>query len=185
MPLAAQISNGSIVGTITDSTGASVPAASVTLTNLATSDRRTAQTNTDGQFGFVNLLPGQYRVDVEKSGFKRLTQDNIGLTVQATVRLDGVLQVGELGADGRSQRVCTAFTNRHLVSGYCRRFSQGPRDAAQWPERSKPCHASAGRRGSRPVHAEPQRPEYLFLWKLPNRGAALQGRTRLSLTVQP
>lgn len=95
--LSAQISNGSIVGTITDASGATVPGATVTLTNLATSDHRTAQTNAEGQFGFVNLVPGRYRVEVERTGFKRLTQDNIELTVQATVRLDGVMQVGELG----------------------------------------------------------------------------------------
>ena len=97
LPIAAQISNGSILGTVTDSTGGRVPGASVTLTNLATSDGRSAQSNTDGNYDFPNLVPGRYRVDVEKTGFKHLTRDNIELQVQATVRVDGVMQVGDVG----------------------------------------------------------------------------------------
>lgn len=95
--LRAQISYGSIVGTVTDSTNASVPDATVTVTNIATGERRTQQTGANGNYDFDNLLPGNYRVDIEKAGFKRLTRNNIELQVQATVRVDGVMQVGEIG----------------------------------------------------------------------------------------
>jgi hypothetical protein len=47
-----------------------VPDAAVTVVNNATSERRTAQSNADGNYEFVNLVPGRYRVDVEKTGFK-------------------------------------------------------------------------------------------------------------------
>lgn len=95
--LKAQISYGSIVGTVTDSTNASVPGATVTLTNLATSEHRTQQTGTNGNYDFANLVPGNYRVDIEKTGFKRLTRGQIEVNVQATVRVDGTMQLGEIG----------------------------------------------------------------------------------------
>ncbi|MEA3007690.1 MAG: hypothetical protein QOI94_2959, partial [Acidobacteriaceae bacterium] len=60
----AQSSYGSSVGTITDSSGAVVPGAAVTLTNIDTGDRRTATTNAGGDYQFVNLPPGNYKVDV-------------------------------------------------------------------------------------------------------------------------
>ncbi|HVW87688.1 MAG TPA: TonB-dependent receptor [Bryobacteraceae bacterium] len=97
LPAKAQISNGAIVGTVTDASGASVPGASITLTNIATSGRRTAQSNTDGNYEFPNLVPGRYRVDIEKTGFKHLTRDDIELQVQGTVRVDGAMQIGDVG----------------------------------------------------------------------------------------
>ncbi len=95
--LRAQISYGSIVGTVVDTSGASMPDATVTLTNLATAERRTQQTNSDGNYEFANLLPGNYRVEIEKTGFNRLTRDHIELNVQATVRIDGKMRVGDVG----------------------------------------------------------------------------------------
>ena len=96
-PLAAQTFYGSIVGNLSDASGASVPAAEVTLTNVGTSERRSAQTNADGHYEFVNLIPGHYKVQMEKTGFKRLNQDDVEVQVQATVRVDGAMQVGDVG----------------------------------------------------------------------------------------
>jgi len=62
----AQSTYGSISGTVADSSGAAVPAANVTLTNLSTSEKRTQATGDDGHFTFVNLFQGNYRVDIEK-----------------------------------------------------------------------------------------------------------------------
>jgi hypothetical protein len=95
--LEAQTFYGSIVGTVTDASGASVPSAAVALTSLGTAERRTAQSNADGNYEFVNLVPGRYRVDVEKTGFKHLTRDDIEVQVQATVRVDAGMQVGDVG----------------------------------------------------------------------------------------
>jgi hypothetical protein len=96
-PAAAQTSYGSIVGTVIDASGATIPGAAITLTNNRTSDRRVAQSNSDGAYEFLNLLPGQYRVDVEKAGFKHLTRDPIEVLVQATVRVDAAMQIGDVG----------------------------------------------------------------------------------------
>ncbi|MBM3788311.1 MAG: carboxypeptidase regulatory-like domain-containing protein, partial [Acidobacteria bacterium] len=87
---------GSIVGNVTDATGASVGQAAVALTNTATGDRRTAQSGADGTYQFVNLPPGQYRVEVEKTGFRRLVRDNVVVEVQSAVRIDAAMQVGEV-----------------------------------------------------------------------------------------
>ena len=96
-PVQSQIFNGSIVGAIMDPSGASIPAASVTLTNTGTSERRTTLSNADGNYEFVNLVPGRYRVDVEKPGFKHLTRDDVEVQVQASVRVDAGMQVGDVG----------------------------------------------------------------------------------------
>ncbi|MFN9299137.1 MAG: TonB-dependent receptor domain-containing protein [Acidobacteriota bacterium] len=92
----AQTFYGSLVGNVTDSTGSAIAQASVSLTNTATGDRRAAQTAADGAYQFVNLPPGQYRVEVEKSGFRRVLRDNITVEVQSAVRIDVALQVGDL-----------------------------------------------------------------------------------------
>jgi hypothetical protein len=96
-PALSQIFNGSIVGAITDPSGASIPGAAVTLTNSGTSERRSTVSNADGNYEFVNLVPGRYRVDVEKPGFKHLTRDDIEVQVQASVRVDAGMQVGDVG----------------------------------------------------------------------------------------
>ena len=95
--LVAQTFFGSIVGTITDSSGASVVSAKVALTSTATGERRATTSGADGNYQFVNLIPGVYRVDVENAGFKHLTRDSIEIQVQATVRVDGVMQLGDVG----------------------------------------------------------------------------------------
>jgi len=94
--LPAQTFFGSVVGTVTDATGAAVPDASVTLINNGTSERRTGQTETSGAYRFVNLVPGAYRLEIEKTGFRRLTRDPIQVEVQATLRIDASMQVGEV-----------------------------------------------------------------------------------------
>ena len=96
VPAPAQTFFGSVVGTVTDASGATVPDAAVTLTNPGTAERRTAQTDGNGNYQFVNLVPGSYKMDLEKPGFKRLTRDGIQVQVQATVRIDAAMQVGEV-----------------------------------------------------------------------------------------
>ena len=86
--------NGAITGTVTDSSGAVVPQASLTLTNVGTSAKVTSQSDPTGLYQFPNLAPGQYRLDVEKTGFTRFTREPIVVLVNANVRVDVTLQVG-------------------------------------------------------------------------------------------
>ena len=87
---------GSIVGTVSDSSGAIVPGTSVTLTNLGTTEKRTMVTDTMGSYRFVNLLPGRYRIEAEKSGFKRFSREPVVVTVESAVRIDVAMEVGEV-----------------------------------------------------------------------------------------
>src|SRR5271154_1011632 len=68
--LEAQTSTGTILGTVSDASGAVVPSASVTVTNKATGAARTLTTNTEGLFSVPALVSGEYEVRVEVQGFR-------------------------------------------------------------------------------------------------------------------
>ncbi|HEV3305828.1 MAG TPA: TonB-dependent receptor [Candidatus Sulfotelmatobacter sp.] len=91
-----QSTYGSIAGSVTDTSGAAITDANVTLTNLGTQEKRTESTGSDGLFTFVNLFAGQYRVDVEKQGFKHFARTPVTVDVQQSVHIDAALQVGEV-----------------------------------------------------------------------------------------
>jgi hypothetical protein len=83
-----------IVGTITDPTGAAVANATVTLTNTDTGIKRTLTTGADGQYVAPDLHIGHYNVSVNASGFKVGQQSGIVLNVGDRTRVDFKLQVG-------------------------------------------------------------------------------------------
>jgi hypothetical protein len=93
--LRAQSTYGSLTGTVVDASGAAVVGVTVTLTNTGTAEKQTQTTGDTGLYTFVNLNPGQYRLAVEKTGFKRVIRENIIIQVQQTTRLDVPLAVGE------------------------------------------------------------------------------------------
>jgi hypothetical protein len=90
-----QSTYGAIAGSVTDPSGAAIPDAQVSLTNLGTTEKRTQPTGNDGLYTFVNLIPGNYRIDVEKQGFKHVTREPVVVQVQQTTRIDTALQVGQ------------------------------------------------------------------------------------------
>jgi len=92
----AQSTYGAIVGSVADSSGAAITDANVTLTNVGTSEKRSQSSGSDGLFTFVNLFPGQYRIDVEKPGFKHFARTGLTVEVQQSTRIDAALQVGEV-----------------------------------------------------------------------------------------
>ena len=69
--------------------------ARVTLTNLGTAEKRTQPTGADGLYSFVNLIPGNYRIEVEKPGFKRITQEPVVVQVQQSSKIDVALPIGQ------------------------------------------------------------------------------------------
>jgi hypothetical protein len=93
-PVAAQSTFGSVSGTVTDSSGSAIPAAQVTLTSLATSASQTLTTGSDGLYSFVNLNPGDYRLEVQKDGFKHYRREPVTIEVQQSYRIDPALEVG-------------------------------------------------------------------------------------------
>ena len=95
-PLAAQTTYGSISGTVTDPSGAPMAGAQVTLTSLATSETRTQSTGSNGLFQFVNLVPGSYSIEVEKTGFKKYSHRDVVVDVNQSTHIDAILQIGDV-----------------------------------------------------------------------------------------
>src|SRR5579864_7235049 len=87
---------GSVLGNVTDSSGAAIQDAKVTLLNIGTSEARSVQTDANGAYQFVNLVPGIYRLTIEKTGFKRQARESLQVVVQAALRADMSLEIGEL-----------------------------------------------------------------------------------------
>jgi Carboxypeptidase regulatory-like domain/TonB dependent receptor len=94
--VSAQVRFGTVLGTVTDSSGATISGATVKLTNLGTNETRTMQTSSTGIYAFPNLIAGQYRVDVEMAGFKHFIQDKVEVQVDVSTRVDAALQVGNV-----------------------------------------------------------------------------------------
>ncbi|HEV2486471.1 MAG TPA: carboxypeptidase-like regulatory domain-containing protein [Terracidiphilus sp.] len=95
IPAAAQLAGqGSLQGTVTDSTGAVIPNATVTLTNTATNVRSVQQSSSAGFYNISPLVPGTYSVQVVAQGFKMLMQDNVVVNALQSRVFDPVLSVG-------------------------------------------------------------------------------------------
>ncbi len=92
----AQAVSSTILGTVTDSSGAVVADAKVTGTEESTGVSRSVQTNGSGNFTFPNTSPGTYSVSVEASGFKKEIRQNISATVNSSARVDVQLQPGDI-----------------------------------------------------------------------------------------
>ena len=90
---------GAITGFIGDNSGAAVSDATVTATNPDTKVTSTSTTNADGVYRFTSLVPGRYTINISKTGFKQVTQENIKVDVTDTVRLDIKLDVGSVSTD--------------------------------------------------------------------------------------
>jgi hypothetical protein len=93
----AQQTLGGITGTITDDSGAVVPAATVTIVGDQTKLTRTANTSDTGAYTFSNLPIGSYTITVTHAGFQTLSIPMIQLTADRTATVNGVLKIGEVG----------------------------------------------------------------------------------------
>src|SRR2546427_5168682 len=91
LPLSAQ--TGQITGQISDPTGASVPGASVVVTNTGTGVGSRTTTNGDGYYTVPFLIPGEYRVIATKTGFKTANRSGVKLDVSQIARIDFSLEL--------------------------------------------------------------------------------------------
>ena len=80
---------------MTDSTGGSFPGAAVIPHQRGTAERRSVQTDSNGNYQFVSVVPGTYRIEIEKAGFKRFSTE-VRVQIDATSRVDAVMQVGDV-----------------------------------------------------------------------------------------
>src|SRR5215469_11699961 len=92
----AQVESGTIVGTVTDPTGAAVPHAKVTLVNSATGFQRVTVANASGQYVAYSVPTGEYSVTVAEPGFERLVRQGVMLSAAETVTVDLKLVVGNV-----------------------------------------------------------------------------------------
>jgi hypothetical protein len=89
-----QLTTADILGTITDATGAVVPNANVTLTDLGTNEKRTVQTNASGDYSFTLLPVGHYSIDVKATGFKESITKDLAVEAGDRARSDAHLELG-------------------------------------------------------------------------------------------
>lgn len=92
----AQVTGGTISGTVTDSSGRVVANVRISITNVATGVTREVTTNDEGFYSAPNLLPGTYEMKFSKQGFKTEANRGITLTVAASLSLDQTLRVGSV-----------------------------------------------------------------------------------------
>jgi len=84
----------SLRGTISDASGAVVPAAKVALTNTDTSSTRVTSTSPEGTYEFLQVLPGNYRLAVEATGFRKYVRQSVELLVNTPATVNVTLEVG-------------------------------------------------------------------------------------------
>src|SRR5260370_34562187 len=94
VPSAWAQATGSILGTVSDTTGGVVVGARVSATNVNTNVSREAVTNHAGYYQIDNLLPGEYIVNTEMAGFKKALRPQPQLQVAQAARLEQLLEVG-------------------------------------------------------------------------------------------
>jgi hypothetical protein len=94
VPAFSQSTGGRILGRVADPTGAVLAGVKVVLTNEATGVGRDVQTNPSGDYNFVEVVPGSYRVEYERTGFKKSVQKNVIVDVNQVVTLNQALEIG-------------------------------------------------------------------------------------------
>ncbi len=94
LQLQGQAVNATLVGTVSDPSGAVLTNANVTITEVSTGLTRSAKTNDSGNYVFPNLPPGTYKVSIESQGFKRAERSGAVLDINSTVRVDVTLVPG-------------------------------------------------------------------------------------------
>ena len=94
--LQAQGTGAAIQGTVSDGTGAVIPGATITATNMETNLQRTVTSSSAGLYVAPNLPPGKYRLQVSTAGFQTSVRENIDLVVGQELVLNTALQLGEV-----------------------------------------------------------------------------------------
>jgi hypothetical protein len=93
LPVLAQIA-GELTGRVLDPSGASISDATVQLVSLSTSIRQSTSSTSTGDYAFISLNPGSYRIDVAAPGFNSLSRSGITVITGQTVTVDLMLTVG-------------------------------------------------------------------------------------------
>src|SRR5262245_9021729 len=103
--LYAQTTQGNILGTITDDSGAFIVSAEVTVTSLDTGSKRVTSTDKEGFYDIAHLEPGNYQVSAHMAGFKQFIQSTVVLESAKKVRIDITLKIGDVSQSVEVQGV--------------------------------------------------------------------------------
>src|SRR5260370_3704324 len=114
LPIRAQESGGTILGVVTDPSGAAVANANVSIKNVATGVERSVPTNDDGVYVAPNLVPGGYEVRIDAAGFSYTVVSDIVLTVGERREINVSLKVGQ--ASDKVTVVGSEISDVQLVS---------------------------------------------------------------------
>ncbi len=144
-PARAQFDAATVLGRVVDQTGAAVPGATVTLTNQATGITATTVTNTSGDYQFLNVRIGAYRIEAELPGFSKAVAPIVTVTVNARQRVDLSLQVGGVGETVEVTGASSTSRNGLERSRAGDQPRPGRQPAAQRPFVRRPCAAQPGR----------------------------------------
>src|SRR6202011_3391274 len=87
---------GSILRTVHDASGAAMPSASVAVTNVKTNQTLQTVTDASGEYRFLAVPVGTYKVEASQPGFRKFVADNVELTVNQERRVDIMMDVGSL-----------------------------------------------------------------------------------------
>jgi hypothetical protein len=98
-PASAQVASSELSGTVLDSTGAAVSGAKVTATNVATNVAHDTTSDTAGRYVIPLLQPGDYVINVEAAGFRKLVQKGLSLQINQQAQLDLTLQLGQVSEE--------------------------------------------------------------------------------------
>src|SRR6266700_1066485 len=96
VPSFGQAVNGTLLGSVTDASGATIAGAKVTAKETSTSAVHESVTNESGNYTFPDMQPGSYSVTVEAAGFKKATQEKVDLVSNSATRVDIMLQTGSV-----------------------------------------------------------------------------------------
>ena len=94
-----QVETARIIGTVSDQSGAVIPGANITITNVQTNISYETETGGDGRYESIPLRIGEYRVAAAMAGFRRAVRSGIVLQIQQTAVVDVVLQIGQLSEE--------------------------------------------------------------------------------------
>jgi hypothetical protein len=115
----AQTTQGSILGSVKDTTGAVIPNAQIALTNMDEGTLRTTQSNALGDYRFLDVKASHYSLSVTAAGFQKFSLTGVTLNVRQTLRLDAAMAVGEVQQEVKvtGESVSSIQTETPTISG--------------------------------------------------------------------